>query len=323
VVYGLGGIGGYFGGRLCELAKSQKNIRVVFVVTQNTFSVVKKKGKIILDTFHGRVVIDNPEVIQSESTQDLGPVDYVILTTKTYHIPNLVESIKPLVGRNTLIIPLQNGMETTTYLCKELGRERAHNVGCGSCKINSFIVEVGHIKSDTKTPILYFGEIDNKRSDRVLKLLDLFKQCTGIKAEVPKDIHWILWEKFILIVALSGVGSVTRATIGQWVLIEETKLLFDQCVVEGINVSKAFGITMGEGYREEVNKRAQSIGKESPKSTTSMQRDIMSNQQSEMENLVGSMVRLGKQKGVHTPTLDFIYAALKPLALVNSQKSKL
>jgi len=290
------------------------------VASEDSYKDLSKSRRLTVESQTDTFEIENLNVIPPTKTSEIGPVDYILLTTKTYHIPQIIPSLFPLLGPNTLIVPLQNGIEATSVLCQALGPSLSHHVGCGSCILNSSKLGIGHIKIITPDGLLHFGETDNRQSERVLKLARFFNSCRAIVASVPEDIHTILWKKFILIVGSSGVGSITRVSIGQWFAIPETRQVFKECLKEGTRVANAHGQCLSdEKIVEENMERYEGILKDKPNSTTSMQRDLIEGKQSEMEELIGGMVRLAAQKNVPIPTISVIYAALKPQDVFRSK----
>jgi 2-dehydropantoate 2-reductase len=113
-----------------------------------------------------------------------------------------------MIGPETCVIPLQNGVEAHGQLAGVLGEER---VLVGLCGTLSWVVGPGHIRNAGGHDFMKFGELSNARSDRVERLHQAFTQA-GVTAEVPADIHKALWDKFLLVTSFGGVGAVTRAS---------------------------------------------------------------------------------------------------------------
>ena len=127
--------------------------------------------------------------------------------------------MRPMVGSATFVVPLQNGVEAASQLAAVLGA--GHVLG-GLCGTFSWVAAPGQIRSISTATLIKFGELDNQRSERVERLRQAFGK-TSVSAEIPADIHAILWEKFLLVTAFGGIGAVSRAPIGVIRTVPETR----------------------------------------------------------------------------------------------------
>src|SRR5438128_5481212 len=196
-VVGAGGVGGYFGGKL-----AQSGIDTTFIARGETLQALKTRG-LRIESIKGDFTL--PRVNVTDDASKIGPVDAVLLTVKAWQIPEAAASIKPMLEAQTAVIPLENGMEAPSQIAAAVGRE--HALG-GLCGIVSFVVAPGHIRHIGADPFVMFGELDNRRSERVERLREAFQRA-GVRAEVPLDIHRSMWSKFLFIAPMSGVGAVT------------------------------------------------------------------------------------------------------------------
>jgi 2-dehydropantoate 2-reductase len=186
----------------------------------------------------------------------------------------------------------------------------------GLCKIISFIAEPGKIKHAGAEPVVMFGELDRTKSERTEKLLQAFTKA-GVTAKIPQDIHAAIWEKFLFIASMSGVGAVTRATLGIARSVPESRQLLVDAMREIYNVAKAKGIELPESVIEKTMGFVDQLPAEG---TASMQRDIMEGKPSELESQNGAVVRFGKELGIPTPVHAFIYSVLLPAELKARKK---
>jgi 2-dehydropantoate 2-reductase len=217
--------------------------------------------------------------------------------------------MRPLVGPDTLVVPLQNGVQAPTQLAEVLGSE--HVIG-GLCGLISFVAGPGHICHAGADPYINFGELDNYASERVKKLQKAFAQTTGITVEIPPDIQVAMWSKFLLVVSWSGIGAITRAPLGEFLGLPQTRQLLQGVMQEIFNVAHARGIALPQeliGHTLTYMDSLPSTG------TASMQRDIMDGRRSEVESQVGAVVRMGQETGVETPINAFIFHSLLPQEL--------
>lgn len=297
-VFGAGGVGGYLGARLSEAGED-----VVFIARGEHLRAIRERG-LRLESIAGDVVIRPAEATDDPS--EIGPVDAVIVSTKTWDLPAAAGEMGPLLGSETAVVPVLNGVEAPTILAGVLGPE--HVLG-GLCGMVSFIAGPGHIRHAGAEPWIAFGELDGRVTDRVRRLEEAFRRCRGLKVDVPADITVALWEKFLFITATGGVGAVTRAPFGVFRALPETRKMLEAAMREVVAVARARGIEVSD---DAVTRALGLMDGLEPHGTSSMQRDIMAGRRSELDAWNGAVARLGREAGVETPTHDFIYATLLP-----------
>ena len=198
-IFGTGGVGGYFGGRLAQAGEE-----VTFIARGDHLSVIQQTG-LSVDSIRGDFVVNPAKA--TDSTESVGDVDVVILAIKGWQLDDAILHMKPLIGDATAVVPLLNGIEHMEALVNAFGSE--HVLG-GVCRISAFIAEAGHIKHVGIDPFISFGEWNGKSSERVSRLYDVFKNISGVTVEASGNIELAMWEKYLLIAAFSGVGAVTR-----------------------------------------------------------------------------------------------------------------
>ena len=296
-VIGAGGVGGYFGGRLARAGES-----VVFIARGEHLRAIRRRG-LRVDSVGGDFLVSPCEATDDPST--VGEVDLALVGVKAWQVPDAARSMRPLVAPGTTVLPLQNGVEAPRQLAEVLGAERI--VG-GLCKIISEVVGPGHIRHSGAEPYVALGELDNARSERVERIQEALERA-GVQVEVPADIRVAMWEKFLLIAAISGVGAVTRAPLGPLLQTPESRRLLERAMTEIQSLAWALGVGVAE---DAVASTLAFFDSLPPDGTASMQRDIMAGRRSELESQNGAVVRLARQAGVETPVHDFLYASLLP-----------
>jgi 2-dehydropantoate 2-reductase len=230
----------------------------------------------------------------------------VIVGVKAWQVPEAGRMMKPLVDGNTTVIPLQNGVEAVPQLVAELGAERV--IG-GLCRIVSFVVEPGHIRHAGFTPSLIIGELDNRRTDRIVSIYELFRRA-GLEVTIAADIEVALWMKFLFIASFSGVGAVANAPAGvirsdpKWrgQMLSAMQEIYELAHARGIKLppdSVANVLAAVDGLPEDA--------------TSSMQRDIIAGKPSELESQTGAVRRMAQESSIDVPTHAFIYTTLRPL----------
>lgn len=300
-VFGTGGVGGYFGGRLAEAGEE-----VVFIARGEHLRAIQTAG-LRVESGLGDFVIQPAQA--SDDPARVGPVEVVLVGVKAWQVTEAAQAMRPLIGPETLVIPLQNGVEAPAQLAAELGAE--HVLG-GLCGIMAFIAGPGYIRHAGIDPYITFGEWDNHRSQRVERLRRAFLRATGVTVEVPADIQAAMWQKFILIATWSGVGAISRAPIGVLRRLPETRSLLAESLQEIYAVALARKIALPETI---ISQTLTFFDNLPPHGTASMQRDIMAGRPSELASQNGAVVRLGQEVGVSTPLHTFIYHSLWPAEL--------
>ncbi len=297
-VFGTGGAGGYFG---ALLARAGNDIR--FIARGPHLQAIRMSG-LTLETPEGEVIVENAAASDDPST--VGPVDLVLVGVKAWQVAAAAEQMRPLVGPETIVLPLQNGVEASSELASVLGRS---HVLVGLCSTFSWVVAPGRIRNFGASNFIRFGEFNNIQSDRTKLLLKVFCEA-GVNAEVPSDIHRALWMKFIAVTSFGGVGALSRAPIGVMRQTPETRELLMRCVNETATLAKASSIDLAATALADTMTFLDGLA---PDGTTSLQRDIADGKPSELGYWSGAVVRLGKIKEVDVRTHQVIYNALLPL----------
>jgi len=217
-VFGTGGVGGYFGGRLAQAGEE-----VTFIARGAHLQAICEQG-LRVESPKGHFTV-HPARATSDP-DEVGPVDYVLVGVKAWQVPEAARAIAPMVGEGTAVIPLQNGVEAPGQLSAVLGAE--HVLG-GLCQISALVAGPGLIRHVGIEPYIAFGELEGQGpSTRAERLRAAFERA-GVNAEIPKDIQAALWNKYLFIAAFSGVGAVTRAPIGVIRSLPETRALLRPC----------------------------------------------------------------------------------------------
>jgi 2-dehydropantoate 2-reductase len=259
-----------------------------------------------LETPAGEIVIQ-PAKATDDPTQ-VGPVEVIFLGVKAWQVEEAARNIRPMVGPETIVVPLQNGVEAPSQLAALLGAE--HALG-GLCGTFSWIVAPGRIRNIGAASFIKFGELDGRLSERAERLRQSFEKA-GVKVEIPANVHTALWEKFLLVTSFGGVGSVSRAPIGIIRATPETRLLLEQCMDEVSAVARARRIQLSDTVAADTMRFIDSLA---ANATTSLQRDIAEGKPSELDFWNGSVVRQGRALNVSTPVNQFIYHSMLPQEL--------
>ncbi len=299
-IFGTGSVGGYFGGRL-----AQAGVDVIFIARGENLDAMQTHG-LRVDSINGDFVVKSIQA--TNDPLEIGLVDLVLVGVKAWQVSEAAEAMRPMIGPETFILPLQNGLEAPAQLSELLGDR--HALG-GLCGLFCYVAGPGHIVHAGTDPFVKFGELDNHHSPRVELLLDTFKRA-GINAEIPPDIQVAMWMKFLLIAVWSGMGAVTRAPVGIWRSLPETRRMAELSLQEIIAVAAARHIALPEDALQTIMTMYDGLV---PQSTASLQRDLMEGRPSELEAQIGAVVRFGLEADVATPQHTFIYRSLLPMEL--------
>lgn len=297
-VYGSGGVGGYFGGRLAQLGQT-----VWFIARGAHLQAMREQG-LAVESIKGDFHIASPRV--TDDPAEIGPVDVVLVCVKSWQVSDAAQAMAPMLGPDTCVVSLLNGVEAPDQLAKVLGPERVLG---GVAKIFSFIERPGLIRHIGHEPTLMLGELDGVSSERLQHLATVLTEA-GINVELPNSIRLEMWRKFLFITGWGGLGAISRAPIG--ILREEpgTRAIIDACMNETVAVAQAAGID----FPDDIIPRTWAFTELlEPSGTSSLQRDIAAGRPSEIDAWNGAVVRLGERFGVPTPTHRLITDALVPL----------
>lgn len=296
-IMGSGGVGGYFGGLLAHAGYD-----VTFIARGAHLWALREHG-LQVESVHGDFAV--APVQATDDPAAVGPVDAVLFATKTYQLEPAAEAMRPLIGPETVVLPLHNGIDAAERTAAVLG---AGPVLGGLCYVGSMIAAPGRIRQVSQFRRIIAGELRGGSSPRVERIVAALA-AAGAQAEASDDIQKARWTKFIFIAPFSGVGSVARVPAGEIVRCPETRGLLQDAMLEVEAVARAAGVALDADIVPQTLAFCDAM---TPGQTASMQRDIMDGKPSELESLIGVLVRLGAELGVPTPVFRFFYAALLP-----------
>ena len=304
-VMGAGGIGGYFGGML-----SRGGNQVTLIARGDHLAAISQRGL--------RVVRDEEEfTVQCDATDNpgqVGEVDLALLTVKSYQNGQAIPAMRPLVGPETTILCLQNGIDTFQDAVAAFGKER---VLPGAAYIEAGIQEPGVVTQTGSMVRIAFGEQDGSISKRGAAISDLL-ESSGIPAQFERDIRKTLWTKFLFIATLAGVTTMSGETMAQLMPRPEWRAVIVECLEEIERVGRASSVNLEpKVVQETVDYIEGSIDE----MQASMQSDFLAGRPLELEALNGAVVRAGRDAKVPTPVNDVIYAMLKPFLMGRSEKT--
>jgi 2-dehydropantoate 2-reductase len=297
-VIGAGAVGGYFGGRLALSGND-----VIFLVRGQTYEVLRA-GPLRIASINGDFEVN---VRVTDNPAEAGVVDAVLVGVKAWQVPEAGTAIQRMPGCESVIVPLQNGMEAPAALAGVLGPGR---VAGGLCRIVARATGPGQIDHFWAEPSVAFGELEPLRNGAALRSLCEAFVAAGIRCSVSRDIRRAMWEKFLFITPWGSLGAVTRLAVGAIRTDPELRIRLVQALREVAEIARVRDSDLGP---EGMKKTLDILDGLPADSTSSMQRDIMAGRPSELEAQTGAVVRFGRESAVPTPVHDEIYAELLPL----------
>jgi len=298
-IIGVGGVGGYFGGRLANAGNE-----VTFVARGRNYKALKELG-LVVKSILGDFTVNNVNAV--EKISELKDPELIILAVKSWQVKEIAPELMNIVTGNTVILPLQNGVVAADELMDQINPE---NVICGLCRIISKMEAPGVISHFGIEPVICIGENDNSKTERVKKIVEVLKNA-GINAQAAEDIHAELWKKFIMI-CVSALLGVTRSTYGELRELPQTRKLIYDIISEVYTLSQKAGIKIEPGYVDKVMTLIDGFPYDS---TSSLTRDVWEGNPSEIEYQNGYVSKLGEKLGVPTPTNTFVYHCILPMEL--------
>jgi 2-dehydropantoate 2-reductase len=296
-IVGAGGIGCIYGAALAKAGAD-----VTFIARGAHLAAMQENG-LKIEGDRGETHL--PKVQATDDPATVGAVDYAIFCVKLWDVESAGEAIKPLVGPRTAVIPQQNGVDAHERLVPILGREA---VMAGTAWVTGSIAAPGVVRQTGTYQRLIYGELDGSLSARGTALAEACA-AAGFDGEFEPDVLVPIWEKFLGIVPLSSVNSLTRVPLGIYREDPELWALCEASLKETVAVGRAEGVKLPPDAADKVLAQLRAMP---PHHMTSMCNDLLRGNRIELPWFAGKVVELGKKHGIATRTCNLLYAALKP-----------
>jgi 2-dehydropantoate 2-reductase len=301
-----GAVGGYFGARMQAAGHD-----VFFIARGAHLEAIRKNG-LTIESVHGDLHLPKPNV--TDNPAEVGPVDIVLFAVKLWDTEQAAERTRPLVGSNTRVITLQNGVDSVERVAPILGAEQT--IG-GAAYIASVIAAPGVIKQTSSFASMRFGRAD-KRPDATLQAFVDAGKAAKLDIDLSADIERERWQKFIFLTAMAGSTAALRSPIGAIRADPELRGFFRALMEEAFAVGKAKGVALDPAYLD--SRMDFLMNKVEPGMKASMAHDLERGNRLELDWLAGKVRALGRQYGIPTPASDTVYTVLK-LSRMGAQKS--
>ena len=292
-VMGAGGIGSYLGAMLARAGAD-----VTLVCRGPHLAAIQSTG-LSLSTPHEAF-----SVRVAATDRPPGEQDVVIQAVKLYDLAASTRRMLPMVGPRTMVVPIQNGVSAAQEVGSLLGMERL--VGA-TVFMNSHVTTPGVVTSKSEVNTVYVGELDDRRTERVARFVDLCRKA-GIDARVPEDIKAEQWRKFIPVAGLSALAGLCRQPIGPILKDPSLRSLYRQAMQEVADLAAAKGVALEHDIVERMLVVAKRYKYDA---RVSMLEDLEAGKPLELEWLSGYVSREAAKAGVAAPFHDMAYACLR------------
>jgi 2-dehydropantoate 2-reductase len=299
-IMGSGGVGGYFGGMLARAGED-----VTFIARSEHLQAIKSTGLRVISDLSGEF---NAGTQATDDPKNIGPVDLVLYTVKMFHNDDAIPFIAPLVGDNTVVLTVQNGVDNGELLAKAYGDD---HVMVGMVGVQARIREPGVVEQLGQFGIAVFGDIRGGITDKGRRLYDVFKNG-GWNVEISDNAMSAVWRKYLFLTGAAGVNAITQIPYSEMRTIPETRELIFQSCSEILAVGKAKGAPVDDSMLDWAMTALDNFPADG---MASLAKDFKAGNRVELEGIIGTVVRMGKETGVPTLINSTIYAVLKPAAM--------
>ncbi len=297
-VMGTGGVGGYFGGLLARAGHE-----VTFIARGAHLQAIRERGLRVESVNDGTFTVAGNAV---EDASGAGVQDLVLFTVKMYQNAAAIETVRPMVGPETTVLTLQNGIDNGDQLADAFGEPR---VMIGSAYMEGRIAGPG-VVTQGGPGLAGFGEIQPGITERGQTLLGVFQDANWC-VDLHENMPGMLWKKFAYIAGSAAVNAASNTVYGEMRSVPETRELIRAAIAEALDVGRARGSPIMEDSLEWA---MTSLDGFPAQGRASLAKDFTDGRPVELEGLTGTLVRMAREQGVPTPVNDSLYAILKPWA---------
>jgi 2-dehydropantoate 2-reductase len=291
-----GAVGAYFGGRMAQAGHD-----VALIARRANLDALRKNG-LTIESVHGDAHL--PNVNATSDPKDVGPVDIVLFAVKLWDTETAAELAKPLVGPDTRVITLQNGVDSYERVSGILGKDQT--VG-GTAYIASVLGGPGVVRHTSKFATLRCGRIDGKPDAKLAAFAEAAK-AANVDVQLQDDMNRERWQKFIFLSSLAGANCMTRQPLGKILADPDTRAFYRKLMTECLAVGQKSGAKVPNDWIDD----RMTFSENAPSGMkASMFHDLEAGNRLELDWLTGKVVSLGKELGVPTPASEAVYAAVK------------
>ena len=297
-VMGAGGVGGYFGGLLARAGNN-----VTFIARGPHLRAIRNNGLRVSSSNDGEFVVPGQA---TDQPAEVGHQELVLFTVKMYHNDDAIQAIGPMLGPDSIVLTLQNGIDNGEQLVEAYGPDR---VMIGSAYLEGRIAEPGLV-TQGGPGAASFGERTLGITERGERLLEVF-QHAGWRVDLLENMTGMLWKKFAYLSGSAGVCAASGCPYGELRNVPETRSAIREAIAEALAVGEASGAPLEP---DSLEWSMNALDNFPATGMASLAKDFAEGQPVELEGLTGTVIRMGRQFGVPTPINDALYAVLKPRA---------
>ena len=291
-----GAVGAYFGGRLQAAGHD-----VAMIARRAHLDAMRQHG-LKIESVHGDLHL--PKVNATDDPRQVGPVDIVLFAVKLWDTETAAELAKPMVGPDTRVITLQNGVDSYERVSAILGKEQTV---CGTAYIAAVLGGPGVMRHTSKFATMRVGRMDGKPDLRLAAFVEAAK-AAGLDIQPQDDMNRERWQKFVFLSSMAGANCMTRQPIGKVMADPDTRAFYRKLMEECLAVGQKSGAKVPSAW---VDDRMTFSDSAPPGMKASMFHDLEAGNRLELDWLTGKVVSLGRELGVPTPASDAVYAAVK------------
>jgi 2-dehydropantoate 2-reductase len=306
-VFGAGGVGAFYGGLLAGAGHD-----VHFIARGAQLEALRTRGLRISSLALGEITV--PPVSATARAGDIGIADLVLVCVKAHQTTGILEQVAPLLGEHTIVMALQNGVESDEVLSARFGAER---VLSAVVYVGATLEEPGHVRH-VAAGTLVIGDRHGASSERLERVREVLAS-TGLPVRVSPDIERQRWHKLAWNASFNAISALTLRSSQDLLANPSTRALLVGMMREVVAVAHARGVTLGEADIEQLVAATE----KSAAIRTSMLVDRERGRQLETDALVGVVVRKGKEAGVPTPIAEVLYALLTAIGAPEQEAPQL
>lgn len=297
-VMGAGGVGGYFGGLLARAGHN-----VTFIARGPHLDAIRANGLRVISSNDGEFVVPGQA---TDDPAGIGPRDLVLFAVKMYDNDDAISAIAPMIGPDTILLTLQNGIDNGEQLVSAYGPER---VMIGSAYLEGRISEPG-VVTQGGPGAASFGERTPGITERGERLLAVFREANW-RVDLLENMTGMLWKKFAYLSGSAGVCAASGCMYGELRSIPETRNAIEAAIAEALAVGEASGAPLEP---DSLEWSMNALDNFPATGMASLAKDFAEGRPVELEGLTGTVIRMGQQYGIPTPVNNALYAVLKPRA---------
>ncbi|MDD5116866.1 MAG: 2-dehydropantoate 2-reductase [Candidatus Omnitrophica bacterium] len=245
------------------------------------------------------------KVKTTANIQDIGKIDLILLCVKSFHTKSAVEQIKPLLGQNTRILTLQNGMGNIEIISELAGEERV--IG-GVTSEGATLLDAGRIRHAGRGETI-IGMISGKTPVEMRSIREVFNKC-GFEAKMTRDIKALIWSKLIINAGINALTAITGLPNGKLTEFEGTKRILRDTVTEAARVAKRKRVKL---LYDDPLAKVEAVCESTAANLSSMLQDVLRKKRTEIDYINGVVVRLGQELGIPVPANKFLVDLVKTM----------